>query len=128
MESSEKSGGEQQKEENRKPEELRAGLGKIRRRELERKERGDSYDPHFDLIDPALLGDEDLEVYGKFLDQTLKRDEFDTWRKKVQGSGDINDPRFNFAAWLANKLMSKENMRWFTPEDYKQIFRREENN
>ncbi|MDP3772618.1 MAG: hypothetical protein Q8Q94_04605 [bacterium] len=72
---------------------------------------------HFAGINPDLLKEEDIELYGKLRDETLSTDELVVWKNEIfateatRAKADTNEPilkdhsdRGNFAAWIANQF------------------------
>lgn len=94
-------------------EELRSKVELIKKEEMAKKERGEFFDIYFEDIDPKELSEESLNIFSKFLNKTLTREEFSNY----QVSGNAHDSQINFKSYLANKLQYKENLEWFDPDE-----------
>lgn len=104
-----------------KLEQFRQEIGLLKAQELEKKEKGEQYNPHFEIIEPSVLNDRDQEIYEKYKGGTLEREEFESWRNDINREkrterpdvDSMKDPRSNFYFWLGNQLSTKEWMeRW----------------
>lgn len=100
--------------ENEQLEAFRAEIQALKDAEMAKKaewekrgQKGEQYNPHFDLISPDALTELDAEIYQKFLDKTLTFDEFNGARNEVNMSiprdeDAFENPRSNFYAYLGN--------------------------
>lgn len=93
---------------------LRQKIADIKAAEMERKNIGREYNFHFNFIDSDKLADEDLEIFVKFRNKTLKKNEFTIWRNSVAD----DSSSWYFSAWMGGKLQERENMEWFDPVGY----------
>lgn len=105
-------------------ENLRQEIFDLKDKELTKKNLGEEYNLHFLEIQPDELTSADLDIYGKYRDGSLTKDEFENWRsgviREIEKNGKINwktdfvnlekitDPRQRFVSWLGNQLESKE--------------------
>ena len=88
------------------------------RSEIAELKAAKGHDIHFDSINPDELTDEDLEIFGKFKNKTLKRGEFKMWSKTaIKGSA-----RFYFYGWINNRLNERENIKWYDPISYEKVY------
>ncbi len=102
------------KEKPTKPESLSGKLDKFiqemetrKKLNLSKKERGKHYDPHWEVITPSDLTEEDWVIYKKFkekipMDELLE--DFEQYRDKVPW---LKKSRAYFSAWLGNKINAR---------------------
>ena len=96
---------------------IKEKIAQLKQAYLERKEKGGKYNPHFEIIDSGKLADVDLDIFEKFIEETLTKKEFDEYSTSFENMKDQeNDPRFNFKAWIANQLCSSEWIERFQKE------------
>jgi hypothetical protein len=86
------------------PEKLRELMERFKEIEMKNKEKsgGKGYDASFDSIVPKELLPEDLDVFGRFLDNKLTEKELSDYDKSLAGA---SESRKAFKAWLANWFM-----------------------
>lgn len=102
-------------------EDLGREIARIKEEEMRKKDewlkngmKGEAYDPHFDRIDVNYLTNEDLEVYKKFQEGDLLKEEFLNYKENIKNElrGIYNtlegQSRHDFQAWLSNKILALE--------------------
>ena len=60
---------------------LRQSVQKIKAGELAKKAKKETYNPHFDGINPEELDEIDLEIYEKIANKLLTREELEKYNK-----------------------------------------------
>ncbi len=98
---------------------FREEIAEMKKIEMEKKEQQEKYNPHFNEIEPNTLIEEDLDIYKKCSTGSLKKEEFLKYQSQFREIKDNKDPRFNFMAWLGNKLNTLEWYKRWNPEFYK---------
>lgn len=119
-------------EKQKELESFREEIRKIKEEELRKEKEGEKFDPHWRIIDPSDLTEEDMEIWKKFKDDTLTPEDHEKYSesigeyiKKKYGSVPngkkereerlkkvLKDSRVTFLAYLNNKLMP----RWWKKE------------
>ncbi len=93
---------------------FREEIENIRKREMEKKEQEEKYDPHFDDIKPEELTEEDRVIYEKFKDDSMIFKEFSDYQQRVLSEADARrvsgakESRVNFCAWITNRISGDE--------------------
>jgi hypothetical protein len=88
---------------------LRQQVESIQKVEMAKKENGEDYDTHFDIIDSSKLTEEDLLIFDKFLKKVLTKKDMANY--KIIERND--SPSANFEWYLINKLQCAK---WFNFE------------
>jgi hypothetical protein len=98
---------------------LRAEIAEIKSQEA-RNKGTEEYHIHFIDIDVPDLEETDLNIYEKFKNQTLTREEFEEYRKEflIVGKDKKSISRSDFAAWLVNKLWIPKDLKWYNKKEY----------
>jgi hypothetical protein len=98
---------------------LRMKAQEIPDTELSKKTKGETFNQHYAEINVNELIDVDLEIYRKFLDETLKQEELENYKKNVKRD---SESRKFFMEWINNNLFLPKNMKWFDSETYKILY------
>lgn len=98
-------------------EELRLEIGEMVAGEIKNKNNSEKYNPALIVVDQKLLRGSDLEIYKRFKNKTLTKDEFLEYEKEIIDEKNSNpeDPiaisRDNFQAYLSNKISLLNNLK-----------------
>ena len=119
------------KEKGDELEKFREEFKKLKEENLNKKERGETYNPHFDNLDPNLLGEEGLFFWKELKEanseealNNLEKD-FSEYREKISGEtvqklanqgleeealqkAFYGDPKINFIGFFGNELFRKQ--------------------
>lgn len=105
---------------------LRKEIADIKKAELEKKEKGEIHDPHFEEFDPTDLSDDDLGLYQRLKDGQLTTDivreiqggfrySQADYQKKISENirpmpEKLPQAKYNnyFLAWIVNKAIDME--------------------
>ena len=75
--------------------------------EMAKKEKGEKYDPHFDVLNPQELTEADLDIFRAFKEKALKKEDYALYQEETRREtqqGIFTESRSNFSAWLVNKI------------------------
>ncbi len=98
---------------------LRQEMTAIKSHEIKKKQSGEKFDPHFDVINPDTLTDLDLNIYKKFKQHKLTVKEKAEYARSFDGVEDFyNDSSSNFCGWIGSQFEHPENLKWFNPREY----------
>ncbi|OGZ31871.1 MAG: hypothetical protein A2V69_00435 [Candidatus Portnoybacteria bacterium RBG_13_40_8] len=97
------------KEAKEKLEKILKEVGGLIEKEEELKEKKETYDPRLVVVNPKDLTRDDLEIFGKFQDDSWLLAEFTEYTDKVSRElrEKDNNSRDNFRDWIAEKAQIK---------------------
>ncbi len=96
-------------------------LSTFRTAEIGKKKTEETYDQHFDDIDPKLLTMEDLTIFHKFLTKRLTYDDLAQHKEKIFRGRPSSKRRISSMAlngWISNYLSNPEQLKWFDPHRF----------
>ncbi len=127
-------------------EKIRKELKDLKKENLEKKKRGENYDPHFDNMDPDKLEKEELSLFQRLKEAATREEldklekEFNSYREKTRDrvvgelrtQPDLKEeefdkvffghPKVNFTGFFGNELLRKQVP--FLKEDLKKYSRK----
>ncbi len=117
-------GGQIDKGQEERYESLRKKMGELKQIELA---KGDKRNPAFDYIDPDAYSEKELELFDRYIEKALTKEDAEfiqESRRSLGRAGDIvdkldTDPHRALISLLVNELVSPEYLRKFQPDAFR---------